>query len=474
MISFPRICISSTQGGGGKTLLSLGLTRALVNHGLAVTPFKKGPDYIDAAWLGKAAICHATNLDLFFQSGTQLLQSFCQARKNPDALAIIEGNRGLYDGLNETGECSTAQIARILQCPIILCIDCVKATRTIAAIIHGMTSFEPGLQFAGIVLNRIGSAKHEASLRKAIAASSSLPILGALPRLPKNPMPERHMGLACQGPALHDSIDDILDNMAAFVADHCDLPKMLAAAKSASPLPCCPETARQSITTKARPVIGVVQDKALWFYYPENIRALEEAGCEIRYLSLLDDCKENLQAWQNLNGLYLGGGFPEDYGEMISQMPFLKMIASFVNEAMPVYAECGGMIALCQSLQWQQKKWPMAGIIPCEVIWSQKPVGLGYTEGEITSPNPWYEMGQKLRGHEFHYSSCHWPNIPELPVMKLSRGAGIYKLGNSAYDGICIKNAWASYTHVHAACLPDWANRFAQLAWNFMQAGKGH
>lgn len=461
-LAYPRICVSSTCGGGGKTLLSLGLCRAFRKNGHEIKPFKKGPDYIDAAWLAAAAGAPATCLDPFFMNDQDLRELFCKSMAESE-VALIEGNRGLFDGLNESGICSTSHVCRILQCPVLLCVDCAKSTRTMAAILNGLVNFEPGLQFAGVILNRTGSSRHESSLTAAIDANTDLKILGILPRLEKQVLPERHMGIASFGPQLDESMEQTLDFLAQYVASNCDLDAILDCARETPALSAF--TGPDEISEPESCAIGVVRDEALWFYYPENLAALEKAGARLVFLSLLENSAENCANWQKIDGLYLGGGFPEDLPGQISASPYLELIREYAAQGMPVYAECGGLIILCKSLAKDGRVWPMANVFPCSATWQSRPQGLGYVEATVRASNPWHKAGQKLRGHEFHYSACTWEKEPLNTALALSRGAGIYtnEVGES-FDALLKNNVWASYTHIFAPANPDWAKNFVSLA----------
>lgn len=438
-----------------------------------VKPFKKGPDYIDAAWLSAAAHQDATNLDPFFLDASRIRELFIHGMENAGLanrpIALIEGNRGLYDGLNETGTCSTAQVARTLDSPILLCINCEKATRTIAALLAGLVSFEPGLLFAGVVLNRVGSSRHEMSLRLAIEANTDLKILGVLPRLSPNPLPERHMGLANGSHARDESLDGLLDNMAELVDRHCDVRAIMECAKAAPPMqyPAARESIPPSLhTSDAR--IGIVKDNALWFYYPENITALRQQGIHTTFITLLEDSRNNREEWNNLDGLYLGGGFPEDYARELASSPYLALIREYVEADMPVYAECGGMIVLCKQLRVKDKAWPMAGIFPAEAEWCAKPQGLGYVQAKVVCKNFYYPLGAELLGHEFHYTRCSW-QVQDFPMaLELERGAGLAaNAGEKAMDGAITRQTWGSWMHIFAPAVPCWAENFAKLARDF-------
>ncbi len=474
---YSRICISSTGGSGGKTLFSLGLARALRNRGLKVKTFKKGPDYIDAAWLGLASGRPATNLDPFFLSPPQLsglfsnsMAAIANTEGSGALFALIEGNRGLYDGLDETGSCSTAAVARIVDAPVLLCLNCAKTTRTMAAILSGLIAFEKDLRFAGVIINRAGSPRHEQAVRKAIETYTDVPVLGALPRLDANPLPERHMGLASTG-VPGEEAQAALEGLAALVEKNCDIDAILAASHSGGALPTPVSRPRPTRHDVSRPRIGYVHDAALWFHYPENMAALEDAGCEVRKLSLLDSSAANAASWQGLAGLCLGGGFPEDYAAPLSKSPWLGKIAALARAGMPIYAECGGLILCCQSLEYAGTVWPMAGIFPHRIIWGAKPAGLGYVEGEILQPNPFFPVHLKIRGHEFHYSCLCGQNVPT--AMKLSRGTGLFCVKtHHGRDGLAINNVWAAYTHIFAPSVPCWAINMAAAAKMFSAGGR--
>ena len=518
---FPRLCVSAASGGGGKTLLTLGLARAFRQAGLAVKPFKKGPDYIDAAWLGRAAGMPATNLDPFFLAPgelAELLGRSMDAVRREGAppgvptsqgaalLGLVEGNRGLFDGLDAEGSCSTARLARALACPLLLCLDATKMTRTAAALLAGLTTFEPGLTFCGVVFNRVGSPRHAAALRRAMAARLDLPVLGVLPRLAKNPLPERHMGIASRGGDLADEAEALLDDLARLVREHVEVEAVLAAARNAPPLPGV-ETGEVENTAEVaaasrevekspagvewprstagaacavpsprrhrRPRIGYARDAAFWFYYPENLAALEAAGAETVPLALTDAPNAEKALWETLDGLYLGGGFPEDFLPRLSGAPVLETLAALSRAGLPVYAECGGLLLLSQGMEREDAFWPLAGVLPLRALWTARPQGLGYVEAQVRQANPFFPVGLVLRGHEFHYSRCvREPGAP-APALALRRGTGMGACADDARedaadggagDGLVCGNTWGAYTHIFAPAVPCWAPRVAAAA----------
>lgn len=456
-----RIVISGLAGGGGKTLLTLGLCRALANDGLRIKPFKKGPDYIDAAWLARAARGVCSNLDPFFLDEDRLRALFGHNMRHAD-MAVIEGNRGLFDGRDAAGSCSTAAVARTLDAPVVLVINCTKMTRTAAAVAVGMAGFEP-YRLAGVVLNQVGTARHGALVRQCIE-NAGIRVLGALPRLRKNPIPERHMGLVCMDgstekgrEASDETAEGILEYLANFVRENVDL----AAVREAGNLPslACepfwPETVHTEEAAKAR--IGFVRDAVLWFYYPENLEALERAGAELVPVSLLDD-----GPWPPLDGLYLGGGFPELYARELAGSARVRDLADLCAAGLPVYAECGGFMVLCREISVKGEKFPMAGVFPTRAVFESHPQGLGYVEARVERGNPFHPTGCVFRGHEFHYSRCEM--LEALPTdWHLSGGVGM----GHGRDGLSSGATFAAYTHLFAPVVPHWAENFVRTAERF-------
>ena len=447
-----RIVISGVSGGSGKTILSLGLCRALLHQGLRVAPFKKGPDYIDAAWLSRACGCCCTNLDPFFLSGRRLTSLFADAAQGSD-IAVIEGNRGLYDGRDAQGSCSTSGLARLLDAPVLLSLNCTKMTRTAAALIDGLLRFEP-LRFAGVVLAQVRpGSRHESVIRNSIETHTSARVLGTLPRLNPVPIPERHMGLVAAG---GKEADDCLDRLADIITANVDLHEVLEAA-AAGELKADPFWPATSAPTWKRPRIGYVQDEILWFYYKENLEALRHAGADLVRLSLLDDAP-----WPQLDGLYLGGGFPELFAERLTGSSRLADIARLARSGLPIYAECGGFMILCRSLIVNGASWPMAGVVPADVESCPTPQGLGYVEATAVKPNPFHPQGVSWRGHEFHYSRCRTTQTNGL-TLELASGVGMGRTGQTGLDGFLCGNTFAAYTHLFAPAVPHWAPRFVGL-----------
>lgn len=451
--------MAGLSGGTGKTIVSLGLARAFSRVGKSVAPFKKGPDYIDAKWLGLAAGRPCSNLDPFFHSEETIRSLFWHKSQGHD-LSVIEGNRGLFDGKDEHGSCSSAELARMLGAPVILAIDCTKMTRTVAAIVHGCTLFEPGLNLAGVILNRTAGERHRSILRKSIETHTDIPVLGMLPKISTNPIPERHMGLMSDqeyDTAGYDSEQKALDSLADMATEWLDLDGIAAVADTAPDFGPASGPLFPGKPTEKKARIGYVHDAALWFYYPENLEALEHAGAELVQLSILSD-----EPWPEIDGLYLGGGFPEIFAERVSgNASVLGHIKRLAESGLPIYAECGGFMVLCESLEYEGATYPMAGVFPLGTTFCPKPQGLGYTEAEIVTDSPFYDMGAMVQGHEFHYSVCLADGGDDLPcAMKMRRGKG----SKNGFDGFLYQRTFAGYNHIHALAVPQWAERFVAAA----------
>lgn len=463
--SCPRLLITASSGGGGKTLLSLGLCRALRTLGYTVKAFKKGPDYIDAAWLSLASSIYATNLDPFFLPDASLRDLFVSAmsRCARPSFALIEGNRGLYDGLDVEGSASSAHLAHALNCPLVISLDCTKMTRTSVAVLQGLCKFDPSLKFMGVILNKVGTERQAKLLLKVMAEYSSLPVYGVVPRLKKNPLPERHMGIASHGFQLAEDAERRIEALGLFVAENVNVDTLAQDATNYAkqyPLIVPAPSASPSHTGEKSVRIGYVYDSALWFYYQENLDALSDAGAKLEALSLFD---RDIRHWENLDGLYLGGGFPEDMAEELSRMPALSLLYSLALRGLPIYAECGGFMLLASALLKDGKRYSMANVFPVDVEISPKPQGLGYTEGIILQKTPFFPVGMRLRGHEFHYSRCLFSAKVNF-VLELERGRGMGSLEGRFYDGLVRNNVWASYTHIFAEACPLWAKNFVSLA----------
>lgn len=446
---FPRVFIAGLRGGAGKTTLSLGIIAAFRRLGKSVAPFKKGPDYIDAGWLALAAGRPCYNLDTFLVSRADALSSF-HAHSRPDDIAVIEGNRGLYDGIDVEGHTSSAEVAKLLKAPVVLCVDATKMTRTAAAIIGGCAGFDPEVRLRGVILNRVAGPRHEAILRECIEHHCGIPVLGAVPKLDAHHFPERHMGLVPTPE--HAGAVEALAAAATVAERYLDMAALERLAREAGPCP-PPDSvapAVESPTGADRPRIGVLRDAAFQFYYPDNIEALERAGAETVFLSAFSDDR-----LPPLDGLYIGGGFPETHAAALGEnRGLLRDLRERAASGMPIYAECGGLMYLGEALVIEGRTYPMSGVLPVVFGLAPRPQGLGYTVVTVERENPYFPVGTELRGHEFRYSKVlEWRGDAADMVFGMRRGTGFV----GSRDGLRYKRVLATYTHIHALGVPAWA-----------------
>jgi cobyrinic acid a,c-diamide synthase len=449
LFSTPRLVIAGLAGDSGKTLVTLGVARALKRRGLKIAPFKKGPDYIDAAWLEAAARAPGRNLDTYIMSPQAIGASLLRGRSAD--LALVEGNRGLFDGFDADGTHSTAELAKLIGAPVLLVIDVTKMTRTTAALVQGCAGFDPKLKLGGVLLNRVGTARQERVIRDAIDRASGPAVLGALPRLDGDPLPGRHLGLLTA--VEHPRRQDAVERAAQAIETHVDLDALLDLARSAEPT-MLPDLTPDQPGSPCR--IGVFRDRALSFYYPENLESLEQAGATLVNLSPLAD-----RDLPELDALYFGGGFPEVHVDRLADNREMReAVRAACEKGMPVYAECGGLMYLSRALVVDGVSRPMVGALDLTVEQTDRPQGHGYVEAEVDRPNPFFPTGMQLRGHEFHYSRVVSGADAAGSTLNLLRGRGL----GGRRDGVVKDRIWASYLHLHALGTPTWATAFANLA----------
>ena len=374
---------------------------------------------------------------------------------DPQGLNLIEGNRGLYDGVDSRGTHSTAALARALAAPVILVVNAAKVTRTAAASVLGCRMLDPQLRIAGVVLNRIAGERHAAVLREAIQEVCAIPVLGALPRADGPLLPSRHLGLVT--PLECAGIADLERQILAFAEGRLDLEAICNIAADVPPP--APPAALATAPAAARVLIGYLRDRAFSFYYPENLEALEAAGAELVPVSSL--LPNSLP--RGLRALYVGGGFPETHASALAaNTELLGSLRAAAAAGMPIWAECGGLMALSQAIRWRGDRWPMAAVLPFEVEVLARPQGHGYTTLWVDRPNPFLPLGTELRGHEFHYSRNTDGARPETACAVL-RGVGCF----DGRDAVVTRNVWAAYTHLHATATPQWASALVRAARNW-------
>ena len=472
--NYPRIVISGLSGDSGKTVVTCGLLVCFKDRGVNVLGFKKGPDYIDAAWLSLASDKPARNLDTYMMGFQKVQNTFLKNACN-DGINIIEGNRGLFDGVDSKGTHSTAELAKFLRSPIIIVQDISKMTRTAAASIAGCLSLDRDLDIKGVILNRVAGKRHAMIAKDAIESETGIPVLGTIPKLSgKFVLPERHLGLITPDEFeqkeifLHDARNIILDNVdISRIKDisinapsiEYEIPNDDEEIKQASSVEI---RKRETVPEKVR--IGYFKDKSFCFYYPENIEMLVEAGAELVPVSSTESMEPG-----DIDALYIGGGFPEmNLADLESNKEMISEVKRLAEEGLPIYAECGGLMYLAKDIAWKGRKYSLSGVLPISINMHNKPQGHGYCEMVVDSKNPFYDIGLVIRGHEFHYSKIYNYDPDIRSSLAVSRGCGCF----NGRDGLIYKNVFASYIHVHALATPEWVSGMIKCAHKFRDTKK--
>ncbi|MCX7856518.1 MAG: hydrogenobyrinic acid a,c-diamide synthase (glutamine-hydrolyzing) [Deltaproteobacteria bacterium] len=446
----PRIVVGAPWGYSGKTVISCAITKILKEKGIKIQTFKKGPDYIDPSWLKAASGRPCRNLDLFLMGKEETVRRFFFHSAGCD-FVLIEGNMGLYDGIEEDGSGSTAHISRILKAPVIIVVNTQKMTRTVAALVEGLKSFEPDTMISGVILNNVSGERHARKLLSAIEKYSRISVLGIIPRDKNLLIDSRHLGLVPFEEKLKNY--SILEKIANFTEKHLDIEAILEIGRKAQEFWLQLDEQKSPVDIKTVR-IGVFYDHVFNFYYPENLEALESYGAELVFINSVRDSR-----LPEIDGLYIGGGFPELYlEELSSNRGLMQDVFFFVQEGNPLYAECGGLMYLCDHIHFGGRKYRMSGLIPAEVFLTKRPQAHGYVEAEVVGQNPYYPLGTVVRGHEFHHSALKLTNRVDF-IFKMRRGKGGYGLN----DGILYKNMLASYTHIHSQGVSSWAENFVNL-----------
>ena len=453
--SSARLVVAGLSGDAGKTIASLSILAALRDRGFSVSVFKKGPDYIDPAWLSSVSQTTCRNLDTYMVDPEIVLRSFVVHAEQSD-ISLIEGNRGVFDGKDVSGTHSTAQLAKLLEVPVVLVVDAAKATRTVAAIVKGCVDFDPDLDIAGVILNRVAGKRHLRILGDSIREYTGLPVLGAIPKLGDASalIPGRHLGLVT--PSEYEDDGDLQARLREIAESSLDIDGLIEVARSAGPLSCAAPDPTCSREARGRVKIGYFDDSVFTFYYPENLEALEANGAQLVPISSLAD-----RSLPEVDALYIGGGFPETHAQRLTRNR--SMMQSVKREAvggLPIYAECGGLIYLARSLRCNGVVYPMSGVFPIDLRMHPKPVGHGYTLLRVDTPNPFFPVGASIRGHEFHYSGPT-DGLQQLEsCMNVESGVGVA----SKRDGLVHANTLACYTHVHADGMESWASAMVSRA----------
>jgi len=466
-VTLPRLLVAAPSRGSGKSTIAIGIAAALRSRGRVVQAFKKGPDFIDPMWLSAAAGRRCRNLDFFMMGSARIAAAFPERAAGVD-LALVESNHGLHDGLDPAGADSGAALSRLLGLPVLLVVSAQRLGRSVAPLVQGQIAFDPAVNVAGVVLNRVRGARHEGKLRDAVERYCRVEVLGVLPDLPELAIAERHLGLT----PLEEAPDlaPIVERIGAAVARHLDLNRIETIARTAPPL------AHNALGTAGlgggeaggggagtpepgashgRVRIGIAMDRAFTFYYPENLEALTAAGAELVPFSPLEDPR-----LPQVGGLYIGGGFPEVFMERLEANATMREdVRRAIAAGVPAWAECGGLMYLTQGISWRGRRAALAGALACSVEMDDRPAGHGYVLLEETGGGAWPHAGRQLRGHEFHHSRLVGLGGGEAFAYRTLRGSGAVR----GFDGLVQGGCVAGYTHLHADGAPWWATDFVAL-----------
>lgn len=449
MNNIPRLVVAGAVSGVGKTTITTGIIAALRSRGLKVQPYKCGPDYIDPSYHSLAAGMPSRNLDSWMLSKEAMIEVFRRAMRSSD-IAIIEGVMGLFDGrTGKTGEGSTAEIAKWLKAPVLLVIDVAKTSQSAAATVLGFRDYDPEIQLVGVVLNRIASESHLQSVKEAVETATGVPVVGYVPRNEDLNLPERHLGLIPTGEQkeLASAIDRIRHQIEMTI----DLDAVLGLARECTPFDSSQASLLYPEVDDPKMVnIGVAQDEAFNFYYQDSLDLLSAWGANLIPVSPLHD--KGLPP--DLHGLYLGGGFPELFGDTLADnAEFKSGIKKAYKSGLPIYAECGGLMYLSDGIiDFQGKHYAMVGLVPGWSHMQSKRIRLSYVQAEVLRNNIIAEQGWRLKGHEFHWSELESPALPNVaynffdPVQRL--------------EGYISGNLLATYLHLHFASDTNLVRRF--------------
>ena len=442
-----RVYLSASRKSSGKTCLSIGLLHSLGQQGITTQPFKKGPDYIDPMWLSRAAGRPCYNLDYNTQSHQEILDT--AARGSAADYTLIEGNLGLFDGMAEDGSDSNAALAKLLQAPVALVLDCEGMTRGIAPLVLGYQQFDPELRWAGVILNRTAGSRHESKLVHAVEQHTDLSVLGTVGRSPDMELAERHLGLITH--AEQADAEQRIEKMGRVVTESVDVERLFSLADGPDTVP---ETSIPASAPEPDFRIGYAQDAAFGFYYADDLEWFARLGAELIPFDTLRDTD-----LPEMDGLWIGGGFPETQAEALSANSSMKeALHERITAGLPTYAECGGLMYLSRQISWEGRIHDMVGIVPGDCVMNSSPQGRGLVELETTGDFPWPEVpsGLQVPAHEFHYSRLENLNSGLPWGWRVRRGTGTAE----EMDGLILGNLFASYCHLRHTERFEWIRHF--------------
>ena len=458
-----RLYLSATRKSSGKTTIAIGLCAALARHGREVRPFKKGPDYIDPMWLSRAAGNPCINLDFHTMQAAEIRAAY-SGHAGAGDFAVIEGNKGLFDGVDLHGSDSNAALAKTLDAPVVLVLDASGITRGVAPLLLGYQTFDPDIKISGVILNRVGGARHESKLRAAIEYYTDIAVLGAVQADRNITIAERHLGLITD--TEEAAAAGVIENITNAVAAQVDLEAVRSLADNAAPFVVAAVPPRTPPPADLK--IGIARDSAFGFYYADDLSAFETHGARLIPFDTLNDA-----TLPEVDGLYIGGGFPETNAAALSANHAMRTaVKCFVERGGPVYAECGGLMYLAQSLTGSGGTWDMAGAISGRIEMTERPVGRGYVVLRETGHGLWPPedggASRDIPAHEFHYSRYSWdPSSPPSPAddarfaYQVKRGTGISgRPDGPRFDGLIHRNVLANYAHFRNTAANPWVKRF--------------
>ena len=450
MIHAPRFMISAAHKSSGKTVVSMGLSAAFRAAGDDLSTFKKGPDYIDPMWLAAASGKPCYNLDFNAMEPEEIRQFFCEKSRG---LSLVEANKGLYDGVEPDGSDSNAALAKLLGLPVVLVIDTLGMSRGIAPLLLGYRAFDEEVDIAGVILNKVGGARHESKLRRAVETYSGLPILGSVWRNAGLEIGERHLGLT--PPSETEERDAIVARIGEIVGGSVELDRLREVAGAAPNLDVEIGRARAADRPGEGLRIGYARDAAFGFYYPDDLEAFEAAGAVLVPIDMTSD-----SGLPEIDGLFIGGGFPEmRAGELSANAAMRGSVKAALEAGLPTYAECGGLMYLCEGIDWGGDSHEMVGFIPGRAMMHARPQGRGYVRYDCTAANPWGSAGREIRAHEFHYASLE--GLPEglTWARRITRGHGT----DGTRDAIVMGNTVAGFIHLRNTQHVPWVEGFLRF-----------
>lgn len=445
----PRFLIAAAHKSSGKTVISTGLAAALAARGLNVASFKKGPDYIDPMWIAAATGSPCYNLDFNTQSSGEL-ETFFASRAQKADVSLVEANKGLYDGVAMDGADCNAALARLLNLPVILVIDTGGMTRGIAPLLIGYRAFDPDVNIAGVILNKVGGPRHEGKLREAVGAFTDIPVVGAVHRNSALQIGERHLGLTT--PAETGALAKTIRGIAEIVETSVDLDLLLRIAETAPPIHPPPPRSRPPAPDVT---ISIARDRAFGFYYPDDLEAFADAGARLVPFDTMKD-----PVLPKCDGLFIGGGFPEMFTDALAaNTPLREDIRARIASGLPAYAECGGLMYLARTIRHGADHGDMVGAIDAEATMHPRPQGRGYIKVANTPDHPWPGATGTVAAHEFHYARLERLGTAPRFAREVLRGHGV----DGAHDGIVTHNLLAGFSHLRHTEADPWVARFVDF-----------